>query len=109
MSARALVGAWVAAALGVGAHELLAHRLLHEGAGALLAAGAGARDVDVFASLSLVAIRLAGAPLLGGLVGLTVAHALARACSAVADRPAIRVAFSTQVGRLGRPRCEKTP
>jgi hypothetical protein len=104
VSARPLLAAWVATVLGVGAHELLAHRLLHEGAGALLAAGAGAREVDLLASLALVVIRLAGGPLLGGLVGLTVAQVLAGACSAVANRPAIRVAFKTHVGRLGRRR-----
>jgi hypothetical protein len=88
------VALWTCAGLGVVGHALLAHGLCAHGAGVLLAAGAMPDELAALATLALVAVRLAGLPLLSGLVGLSLAHL----CVALAARTANRVAPGTPVG-----------
>jgi hypothetical protein len=79
---------WLLAAIGIAVHQLLAHGLCGEGAGALLAAGSGASPGAVVASLALLGLRLAGIPLLAGLAGVSLGQISAKVAAKAANRVA---------------------
>ena len=76
-AAKRLLAAWAFVAMLAGIHELLALALV-EGriAGLLLSAGAAAHPGEALVALAFLVLRVTLLPLAGGLVALTVFHAV---------------------------------